>query len=79
MNWCLDFHLLHGIYPDKVGNFAEITLNKLHKLHNSTVDIAWAIFRILADYRLRHLVNNAAIHIYAHDYIRMEITVLYPN
>jgi len=31
----------------------------------------------LADYRLRHLVNNAAIHIYTHDYIRMEITVLY--
>jgi hypothetical protein len=30
-----------------------------------------------ADYRLRHLVNNVAIHIYAHDYIRMEITVLY--
>ena len=33
------------------------------------------IFRILADYRLRHLVNNVAIHIYTHDYIRMEITV----
>ena len=30
MNWRLDFHLLHGIYPYKVGNFAEITLNKLH-------------------------------------------------
>jgi len=30
-----------------------------------------------ADYSLRHLVNNVAIHIYAHDYIRMEITVLY--
>jgi hypothetical protein len=28
-----------------------------------------------ADYRLRHLVNNVAIHIYTHDYIRMEITV----
>jgi len=33
--------------------------------------------RILADYRLRHLVNNVTMHIYAHDYIRMEITVLY--
>jgi hypothetical protein len=35
------------------------------------------IFRILADYRLRHLVNNVTIHIYTHDYIRMEISVLY--
>ena len=43
---------------------------------NSTVEIR-DIFRILADYRLRHLVNNVAIHIYTHDYIRMEITVLY--
>jgi hypothetical protein len=44
---------------------------------NSTVEIAWDIFRIyLADYRLLHFVNNVAIHIYAHDYIRMEITVL---
>jgi hypothetical protein len=30
---------------------------------NSTVEISWDIFRILADYRLRHLVNNVAIHI----------------
>jgi hypothetical protein len=30
-----------------------------------------------ADYRLRHVVNNVAIYIYAHDCIRMEITVLY--
>ena len=44
---------------------------------NSTIEIAWNIFRILADYRLRHLVNNVAMHIYTHDYIRMEITVLY--
>jgi len=44
---------------------------------NSTVEIARSIFRILAAYRLRHLVNNVAIHIYAHDYIRMQITVLY--
>jgi hypothetical protein len=29
-----------------------------------------------ADYRLRHIVNNVAMHIYAHDYIKMEITVL---
>jgi len=35
-------------------------------------------FRILADYRLCHLVNNVAMHIYAHNCIRMEITVLYP-
>ena len=31
----------------------------------------------LADYRLRHFVNNVAMYIYARDYIRMEITVLY--
>jgi len=37
----------------------------------------WNIFRILDDYRLRLLVNNVAIHIYTHDYIRMEITLLY--
>jgi hypothetical protein len=42
---------------------------------NSTVEISWDIFRIFADYLLRHLVNNVAIH--WHDYIRMEITVLY--
>jgi hypothetical protein len=36
-----------------------------------------SIFRTLADYRLPHLVNNVAIHICTHDYIRMEITVLY--
>ena len=34
-------------------------------------------FIILSDYRLRHLVNNVAKHTYTHDYIRMEITVLY--
>ena len=27
------------------------------------------------DYRLRHLINNVAIHIYTHDYIRIEIAV----
>jgi hypothetical protein len=42
---------------------------------NSTVEIARDVFRILADYRLRHLVNNVTIN--THDYIRMEITVLY--
>jgi hypothetical protein len=41
-----------------------------------SVKISWDIFRILADYRLRHLVKNVAIHIYAHDYIRMEIYVI---
>ena len=35
------------------------------------------MFRILAGYRLPHLVNKMVIHIYTHDYIRMEITVLY--
>jgi hypothetical protein len=30
-----------------------------------------------ADYRLCHLVNHVTIQIYTHDYIRMEITVLY--
>jgi len=46
---------------------------KFHGI-NSTVETSWDI---LADYRLRHLVNNVAIHIYTHDYITMEITVLY--
>ena len=31
----------------------------------------------LADYRLRHFVNNVAMYFYTRDYIRMEITVLY--
>jgi hypothetical protein len=31
--------------------------------------------RIFVDYHLRHLVNNVAMHIDTHDYIRMEITV----
>ena len=31
---------------------------------NSTIEIAWDILRILVDYRLRHIVNNVAIHIY---------------
>ena len=41
---------------------------------NSTIETSRDIFRILADYRLRHLVNA---HVYTRDYIRMEITVLY--
>ena len=45
---------------------------------NSTFEISWDIFRILADYCLHHLVNDVAIYICpTHDYIRMEITVLY--
>ena len=43
---------------------------------NSTVEIARDIF-FLNFSRLRHLVNNVAIHIYGHDYIRMEIAVLF--
>jgi len=30
---------------------------------NSTVEISRDIFIIFADYRLRHLVNNVAIHV----------------
>jgi hypothetical protein len=44
--------------------FSQIPLPNMIYLH-----------RILADYLLR-LVNNVAIYIYTHDYIRMEITVL---
>ena len=29
---------------------------------DSTVEIARSIFRVLTDYRLRHFVNNVAIH-----------------
>jgi len=39
---------------------------------NSTVDIAFDIFRILADYRLCHLVNNVAMHIYPIHMITLE-------
>jgi hypothetical protein len=70
VNWC-----------PRVENQQPIQLNLWTHLNhgiNSTVEISWDIFfRILADYRLRHFVNNVAIHIYTHDYIRMEITVLY--
>ena len=45
---------------------------------NSTFEISWDIFRILADYCLHHLVNDVAIYICpTHDYIKMAITVLY--
>ena len=40
-------------------------------LHGTT------IHSFVADYRLRRLVNNVAIQIYAHVYIRMQITVSY--
>jgi hypothetical protein len=50
-------------------------------LHETTFFTDEGMFPLLthlsADYRLRRLVNNVAIHIYTHDYIRMEITVLY--
>ena len=50
-------------------------------LHGTTFFANEGIFplfkQLSADYRLRHLVNNVAIHIYTHDYIRMEIIVLY--
>ena len=50
-------------------------------LHGTTFFAVEGMFplftHLTAAYRLRHLVNNVAIHIYTHDYIRMEITVLY--
>jgi hypothetical protein len=50
-------------------------------LHGTTFFANEGIFplftQLSADYRLRHLVNNVAIHIYTHDYNRMEIIVLY--
>ena len=50
-------------------------------LHETTFFMDEGIVRLFthlaADYRFRHLVNNMAIHVYAHDYIRMEITILY--
>ena len=36
---------------------------------NSTVEISWNIIRILVDNRLRHLVNNVAMHIYSISYL----------
>jgi len=50
-------------------------------LHESTFFTDEGMFRLFthlsADYRLRHIVNNVAIHIYTHDYIRMDIPILY--
>jgi hypothetical protein len=50
-------------------------------LHETSYFTDEGMFRLFthlsADYRLRHIVNNVAIHIYTHDYIRMEITILY--
>jgi hypothetical protein len=50
-------------------------------LHETTFFMDEGMFPLFthlsADYHLCHLVNNVAIHIYTHDYIRMEITVLY--
>ena len=52
-------------------------------LHETTFYTDEGMFRLFthlsADYRLRHLVNNVAIHIYTHDYIRMEITILFEH
>ena len=45
--------------------------------YNSTIEIAWDIFITLVDYCLHHLVDNVEINIYTHDYIKMEIIVLY--
>ena len=50
----------------------------LHETTCSTDEGMFPLFTHLsAVYRLRHLVNNVAMHIYAYDYIIMEITVLY--
>jgi hypothetical protein len=50
-------------------------------LHETNFFSDEGMFRLFnhlsAEYSLRHLVNNVAIHIYSHDYIRMDITVLY--
>ena len=53
-----------------------VDLMVLHETTFFTDEGMFPLFTHLsADYRLRHLVNNVAIHIYTHDYIRMEITV----
>jgi len=55
-----------------------VNLIVLHETSFFTDEGMFPLFTHLsADNRLRHLVNNVAIHIYTHDYIRMEITVLY--
>jgi len=63
--------------------FANFTASivDLMVIHGTPFSVDEGIFPLFthlsADYRLRHLVNNVAIHVYAYDYIRMEITVLY--
>jgi len=57
-------------------------LSQIHLvLHGTTFFADEGMFPLFthlsADYRLRHFVNNVAMHIYVHVYIRMEITVLY--
>jgi hypothetical protein len=58
-----------------------VSIVDLMVLHETTVFTDEGMFRLFthlsAEYCSRHIVNNVAIHIYAHDYIRMEITVLY--
>jgi hypothetical protein len=50
-------------------------------LHETNIFSDEGMFRLFthlsADYCLRHIVNNVAIHIYTHYYITMEITILY--
>jgi hypothetical protein len=50
-------------------------------LHETNIFSDEGMFRLIthpsADYCLRHPVNNVAIHIYTHDYITMEMTLLY--
>ena len=63
--------------------FENITVSivDLMVLHETTFFTDEGMFRLFthlsADYRLHHLVNSVAIHIYAHNYIRMEVTLLY--
>jgi hypothetical protein len=53
-----------------------VDLMVLHETTFFTDEGMFPLFTHLSDdYRLRHLINNVAIHIYTHDYIRMEITV----
>ena len=55
-----------------------VDLMVLHETYFFTDEGMFRLFTHLsADYHLRHLVNNVAIHIYSHDYIRMEINILY--
>ena len=52
-----------------------VDLMVLHETTFFTDEGMFPLFTLSDDYRLRHLINNVAIHIYTHDYIRMEITV----